>query len=368
MNSLINLLGKDEQQTYKLTTSPSSLMKMVSSLHPPNSSVKLQYVPTTLSRGIMPSSRQQATNSTMALRITKSSDSPSKLWNTTTLKVTQSKLISTASLMISHTSTSNMSYLNHTLPYSSSSMFSSQSIKVQSIHSHSFILPSSPNPATASISASHYTLSVSPSSSSPYTKNTFFSEIPVSTTKSLQTTATPEEYIIGKIHFTEESFSSELNDQDSQKFKDKAKEVEEWLNSLFKNNNLEFLKVEVIGFTKGSVVVEFFVTVVKTLNYKPQNITEALREAKTTGGPSSEPFQIYEEDFSQKYEKPTPRPTSPNEAELGLQKNDDDDDSSLIVAIVMCIVLLIGTVLVVYYIGKKRNWFNRSRRKVIPDE
>ena len=141
--------------------------------------------------------------------------------------------------------------------------------------------------------------------------------------------------------------------------------MEKALTLLLNESNVEFESVDVYEFSAGSVVVSFYVIVAS--NYKPENISYALK-ASEEKGLNNKPFAVDIDKFRSKEVKPTMVIVSPNEANKGKQKTNDDDDSALIVAIAMCVVLAIGVMVVVIYVGKKINWLDRRRRKVVPDE
>ena len=154
-------------------------------------------------------------------------------------------------------------------------------------------------------------------------------------------------------------------DTQSKKFKEIQTGMEEALTLFLNESNIEFERVDVYEFSAGSVVVSFYVIVVS--NYKPENISYALK-ASEEKGLNNKPFAVDIDKFLWEEIKPTIDTVSPNEANKGKQKTNDDDDSALIVAIVMCVVLAIGVTVVLIYVGKKINWFDRRRGKVVPDE
>jgi hypothetical protein len=140
------------------------------------------------------------------------------------------------------------------------------------------------------------------------------------------------------------------------------------LEDLFRADGLELESVKVLGFSEGSVVVNFYVITRKSLEYQESNFTVVLEQAVTNGsGLQGQPFDFNPNDFSTMNTKPTLEPIE-NEADKGLQKNTEEDDSALIVAVVLCVLLVIGIAIVVVYIGKKKNWFRRGKRKVVPEE
>ena len=175
-------------------------------------------------------------------------------------------------------------------------------------------------------------------------------------------------YHVGKIRLTDETFDSELIDSDSQIYKDLASKLEKMLENLFRAEGLEFESVKVLGFSQGSVVVDFYITTLKSMEYQTSNFTVVLVQAVTNGsGLAGRPFDFNPNDFSTLDNEPTMEPVA-NEADKGLQKNTEEDDSALIVAIVLCVILFIGIAIVAAYIGKKKNWFKRGKRKVVPEE
>ena len=190
--------------------------------------------------------------------------------------------------------------------------------------------------------------------------------------KSEPTSTTPVEvaYIVGKIKLTSKTFETDLNDPESESFKALASKMKASLERLFRADGLQFERIEVLGFSKGSVVVDFYVVTLKSMEYETANFTVVLVQAVANGGQlDDETFEFSPNDFSTVQAKPTIPPTNANEANKGLQKNEDEDDSAMIVAVVICVLLIVGVLLVVLFIGKKKNWFGkRSKRKVLPEE
>lgn len=124
----------------------------------------------------------------------------------------------------------------------------------------------------------------------------------------------------------------------------------------------------VIGFSQGSVIFDFYVTTLKSKEYQTGNFTVVLLQAANNSNAlEGKPFVFDVNDFSTMQTKPT-TPSTANEADKGLQKNNEDDDNALIVAVVLCVLLFLGVALVVFYIGKKKDWFKRGKRKVVPEE
>ena len=257
--------------------------------------------------------------------------------------------------MRSYSFVSSMTQLHHNVPHSLSLMLSSQSVDSSNVH---FSTTSSSEAHTTNaplINPTYSSLSVTVSPS-------------ISTITSLPTTKAPQpdkSYIVGEIRLTDEQWNSDLSDPKSKKFKEIQTEMEKALTLLLNESNVEFESVDVYEFSAGSVVVSFYVIVAS--NYKPENISYALK-ASEEKGLNNKPFAVDIDKFRSKEVKPTMVIVSPNEANKGKQKTNDDDDSALIVAIAMCVVLAIGVMVVVIYVGKKINWLDRRRRKVVPDE
>jgi hypothetical protein len=191
------------------------------------------------------------------------------------------------------------------------------------------------------------------------------------TTSSLTSPTSPAaevHYIVGKIRLTGETFNSDLTNPESQAYKTLASDLEKLLGDLFRAEGLQLESVTVIGFSQGSVIFDFYVTTLKSKEYQTGNFTVVLLQAVNNGNVlEGKPFVFDVNDFSTMQTKPT-TPSTANEADKGLQKNDEDDDNALIVAVVLCVLLFLGVALVVFYIGKKKDWFKRGKRKVVPEE
>ena len=212
----------------------------------------------------------------------------------------------------------------------------------------------------------------SPSSSSPTIPNSPSSSISSSTQSEPTPSTSPAaavEYHVGKIRLTAETFNSELTNPESEVYKTLASKLEKMLEDLFRAEGLQLESVKVLGFSKGSIVVDFYIKTRKSMEYQTSNFTVILAQAVANGsGLEGQPFELNLNDFSTMEDQPTISPIA-NEADKGLQKNEEDDDSALIVAVVICVILVIGIAIIVFYIGKKKNWFNkRGKRKVVPEE
>ncbi len=220
-----------------------------------------------------------------------------------------------------------------------------------------------------------FTSSVQPSS---ITKERIIPNSPSSSSisSSAQSEPTPStspaaavEYHVGKIRLTGETFNSELTNPESEVYKTLASKLEKTLEDLFRAEGLQLESIKVLGFSQGSIVVNFYIKTLKSMEYQTSNFTVILAQAVANGsGLEGQPFELNLNDFSTMADQPTMPPVA-NEADKGLQKNEDDDDSAMIVAVVICVILVIGIAIIVFYIGKKKNWFNkRGKRKVVPEE
>lgn len=168
---------------------------------------------------------------------------------------------------------------------------------------------------------------------------------------------------------TSATFNDELNDRESQTYKTLASKIERSLKDLFESEGLELESVKVLGFRKGSVIVDFYVVTLQSMDYQTGNVTVALSQAVTNGRDlDGETFGFDPNDFSMRQVEPTIATTIANEANKGLQKNEEEDDSAMVVVIVICVLLVLGIALVAFYVAKKKNFFKRSKRKVVPEE
>ena len=168
---------------------------------------------------------------------------------------------------------------------------------------------------------------------------------------------------------TSATFNDELNDRESQTYRTLASKIEKSLKDLFESQGLELESVKVLGFRKGSVIVNFYVVTLPSMDYHTGNFTDALSKAATNGGDlDGETFDFDPNDFSMRQVEPTTATTIANEANKGLQKNEEEDDSAMVVVIVICVVLVLVGALVAFYVAKKKNLLKRSKRKVVPDE
>ncbi|XP_028415638.1 uncharacterized protein LOC114539003 [Dendronephthya gigantea] len=180
--------------------------------------------------------------------------------------------------------------------------------------------------------------------------------------------ATDVEYIVGKIRLVNETFTSDLNNPETEAFKTLASQIEKMLADFFRSHSLVIVSVKVIEFRQGSVVFDFYVVTQKSNGYQTTNFSTVLQQAKTSGeGLQGQQFDFDPTHFSTKQVEPTMAPTLASEANKGLQKNDEEEDDALIVAVVICVLLFLGVALVAFYVGKKKNWFKRGKRKIVPE-
>ena len=232
----------------------------------------------------------------------------------------------------------------------------------ESIQNSATVLPSTTLSSPESSTASTTTPESSTASTDASTPKT---------TSSLTSPTSPAaevDYIVGKIRLTGETFNSDLTNPESQAYKTLASDIEKLLGDLFRAEGLQLESVTVIGFSQGSVIFDFYVTTLKSKEYQTGNFTVVLLQAANNGSAlEGKPFVFDVNDFSTMQTKPT-TPSTANEADKGLQKNNEDDDNALIVAVVLCVLLFLGVALVVFYIGKKKDWFKRGKRKVVPEE
>ena len=252
----------------------------------------------------------------------------------------------------------------------------SSSIPMSSYTPSTKIMPTSYlNELRSTKATSVFTSSVQPSST---TKERIIPNSPSSSSisSSAQSEPTPStspaaavEYHVGKIRLTGETFNSELTNPESEVYKTLASKLEKTLEDLFRAEGLQLESIKVLGFSQGSIVVNFYIKTLKSMEYQTSNFTVILAQAVANGsGLEGQPFELNLNDFSTMADQPTMPPVA-NEADKGLQKNEDDDDSAMIVAVVICVILVIGIAIIVFYIGKKKNWFNkRGKRKVVPEE
>ncbi len=252
----------------------------------------------------------------------------------------------------------------------------SSSIPMSSYTPSTKIMPTSYlNELRSTKATSVFTSSVQPSS---ITKERIIPNSPSSSSisSSAQSEPTPStspaaavEYHVGKIRLTGETFNSELTNPESEVYKTLASKLEKTLEDLFRAEGLQLESIKVLGFSQGSIVVNFYIKTLKSMEYQTSNFTVILAQAVANGsGLEGQPFELNLNDFSTMADQPTMPPVA-NEADKGLQKNEDDDDSAMIVAVVICVILVIGIAIIVFYIGKKKNWFNkRGKRKVVPEE
>lgn len=145
--------------------------------------------------------------------------------------------------------------------------------------------------------------------------------------------------------------------------------MEKILADVFRSYGLLVDSVKVIEFSQGSVIFDFYVVTQKSKKYQTTNFSAVLLQAKTSEkGLQGQQFEFNPSDFHTKQVKPTMTTSLANEANKGLQKNEDEDDDALIVAVVICVLLFLGVALVGFYVAKKKNWFQRGKRKVVPEK
>lgn len=188
------------------------------------------------------------------------------------------------------------------------------------------------------------------------------------TSRAIATLTREKEYFAGKLRLTGETFTSDLNNPESETFKTLSSTLEKALEDQLRAEGLQFESVKILSFSQGSVVVNFYVTTLKEIGYQKDNFSKALVEASTSGnGLGGRLFEINPNDFTTMQAKPTTTFIS-KEGDKGLQKNEEEDDKALIIAVVLCVLLLIGISMVILYIGKKKDWFKRVKRKVLPEQ